>query len=264
MGKAVSRTPDMHVGGVGRSRSTDEGPERGRPRARGGSGGKATDQGEHRAVDRAPDPEPDKRVEGVGGCAGSRTRDKRTRFTALLHHVTVPQLRASFDALKREAAPGVDGVTWTAYEKDLDTRLAALDGRCIRDLSCAAIAAGLHPESGRAAAPAGHRGAGRQDRPAGRGDCPQPDLRGGFSGLLVWVSAETQSASSAGCAVGRAHAEAGELGARRGHPWFFDTIDHDWLMKFVEHRIADRRILRLIQKWLRAGVSEEGEWRRQR
>src|SRR5262249_32128416 len=41
---------------------------------------------------------------------------------------------------------------------------------------------------------------------------------------------------------------------------FFDNISHEWLMKFVEHRIADKRMLRLLKKWLRAGVSEDGEW----
>ena len=57
------------------------------------------------------------------------------------------------------------------------------------------------------------------------------------------------------------YAEEGELGARRGHPWISSTaIDHGWLVKFLEHRIADRRVLRLIQKWLTAGVIEDGRW----
>ncbi len=55
------------------------------------------------------------------------------------------------------------------------------------------------------------------------------------------------------------HAEEGELDSRCRRSWLFDNLSHEWMVKFIEHRIADRRILRLIQKWLRAGVSEEGE-----
>ena len=114
--KAMSRTSSMHAGGESDGRVVPtKRPNKGGQTAGGGRGGKATDQGEHGAGDRVPDTEPDRARRAA--CIGVREaarRDKRTRFTALLHHVTVDLLRDSFYALKREAAPGVDGVTWEA------------------------------------------------------------------------------------------------------------------------------------------------------
>jgi group II intron reverse transcriptase/maturase len=188
-------------------------------------------------------------------------RDKQRRFTALLHHVTIAQLRASFYALKRAAAPGVDGVTWTAYETDLETQLAALHSRV-------------------------HQGTYRA-QPSKRAYIPKPDGRQRPLGIAALEDKIVQHAVgtvlnqiyeadfvgfSYGFRPGRSphHAlDALWVGLmRKKVNWvldadirgFFDAIDHGWLRKFVEHRVADRRILRLIQKWLRAGVSEDGEW----
>jgi RNA-directed DNA polymerase len=188
-------------------------------------------------------------------------RKKQTRFTALLHHVTVEQLQASFYALKRGAAPGVDGVTWTEYETDLGIRLRALHSRV-------------------------HQGTYRA-QPSKRAYIPKPDGRRRPLGIAALEDKIAQHAVgtvlnqiyeedfvgfSYGFRPGRSphHAlDALWVGImRKKVNWvldadirgFFDTIDHGWLMKFVEHRVADRRILRLIQKWLRAGVSEDGEW----
>ena len=200
--------------------------------------------------------------QGLAGVRKAAKEHKEMKFTALLHHLTVDLLRESFYALKRKAAPGVDGLTWQEYETGLEGRLVDLHSRVHRGAFRAwPSSEGVHPERRRAATSVGDRGPGGQDRPTGRGHHPQRDLRGGLSGLLVWLSTGTQPASSAGCALVCAHAEAGELSLLdadiRG---FFDTISHAWMLKFVQHRVADRRILRLIQKWLKAGVMEEGEW----
>jgi len=118
--------------GVGRLLTTDEVLEQRRATAGGGYGGKATGQGEHRAGDRARTQSRISEWSDLLGVRKAARKDKRTRFTALLHHVTVDLLRASFYALKREAAPGIDGVTWKEYETNLDEKLADLHSRIHR------------------------------------------------------------------------------------------------------------------------------------
>ena len=100
----------------------------------GGWGGKGADQGEHRSNQHEPDTERGTRVPGIERCAASSKGEERRqeRFTALLHHMTVGLLRDSFYALKRQAAPGVDGVTWKEYETGLDGRIADLHNRVHR------------------------------------------------------------------------------------------------------------------------------------
>jgi group II intron reverse transcriptase/maturase len=184
------------------------------------------------------------------------------KFTALLHHLTVTLLRDSFYALKRKAAPGVDGVTWQEYETGLEGRLADLHSRV-------------------------HRGAYRA-QPSRRVYIPKPDGRQRPLGVAALEDKVVQQAVvtilnniyeedfrgfSYGFRPGRSQHQA--LDAlyvaitRKKVNWildcdikgFFDNLSHDWLLKFVQHRVADRRILRLIQKWLKAGVMEEGEWK---
>jgi group II intron reverse transcriptase/maturase len=188
-------------------------------------------------------------------------RDKQTRFTALLHHVTLGRLRESFYVLKRDAAPGVDGVTWREYETHLDTRLVALHQTV-------------------------HRGTYRA-QPSKRAYIPKPDGRQRPLGIAALedkvvphaaatVLNEIYEEDFAGFSYGfrprrSPHRALDALWVglmRKKVNWvldadirgFFDTLDHGWLMKFLEHRIADRRVLRLVRKWLRAGVSEDGEW----
>jgi RNA-directed DNA polymerase len=188
-------------------------------------------------------------------------RDKRARFTALLHHVTVDLLRESFYALKRHAAPGVDGLTWEQYEADLEDRIPDLHRR-------------VHLGTYRA-------------QPSRRSFIPKADGRMRPLGIAALEDKIVQQAVvsvlnqiyevdflgfSSGFRPGRGAHDAldalwvGLMGKKvnwvldadiRG---FFDAICHGWLVKFLEHRIADRRVLRLIQKWLRAGVSEDGQW----
>ncbi|HEY5477543.1 MAG TPA: reverse transcriptase domain-containing protein [Tepidiformaceae bacterium] len=187
--------------------------------------------------------------------------DKEARFTALLHHVDVDRLRAAYRALKPKAAPGVDGVTWEDYGVDLEANLRDLHARV-------------------------HRGAYRA-RPSRRVFIPKPDGRLRSLGVAALEDKILQRALvevlnaiyetdflgfSYGFRPGRGphHAldalAAGIVG--KNVNWvldadfsdYFSSLDHQWLLKFLEHRIADRRVLRLIQKWLAAGVIEDGSW----
>jgi group II intron reverse transcriptase/maturase len=184
---------------------------------------------------------------------------KKERFTALLHHVTIDLLRLAFLALKRDAAPGVDGVTWQDYEADLERRLADLHDRV-------------------------QRGAYRA-QPSRRRYIPKPD---GRQRPLAVAALEDKIVQKATLAVLNAIYEEVFLGfsygfrPKRGQHdaldalvvgigrtkvnWildadirsFFDSVSQDWLIRFLEHRIGDDRILRLIRKWLKAGVLEDG------
>ncbi len=188
-------------------------------------------------------------------------RDRRARFTALLHHVTVDLLRDSFYALKRGAAPGVDGLTWQQYEVDLETRLADLHRR---------VHLGTYraQPSRRSFIP---KADGRM-RPLGIAALEDKIVQQAVVTVLNYIYEVDFLGFSYGFRPGRGPHDAldalwvGLMGKKvnwvldadiRG---FFDAICHGWLVKFLEHRIADRRVLRLIQKWLRAGVSEDGQW----
>ena len=188
-------------------------------------------------------------------------KDKDVRFTALLHHVTVDRLRAAYRAISPKAAPGVDGVTWEDYGQDLESNLQDLHARL-------------------------HRGAYRA-RPSRRVFIPKSDGRLRPLGVASLEDKILQRALvevlnavyevdflgfSYGFRPGRSpHDALDALAAgieRKKVNWvldadirgFYDTIDHGWLLKFIEHRIADRRVLRLVKKWLAAGVIENGSW----
>jgi RNA-directed DNA polymerase len=184
---------------------------------------------------------------------------KKERFTALLHHVSVDLLRFAFLALKRDAAPGVDGMTWRDYEVDLEHKLADLHDRV-------------------------HRGAYRA-LPSRRRYIPKPD---GRQRPLAVAALEDKIVQRAVLAVLTPIYEEDFLGLSYGFRpkrsqhdaldalvvgitstkvnWildadvrsFFDEVSQSWLRCFLEHRIGDRRIIRLIQKWLKAGVLEDG------
>jgi RNA-directed DNA polymerase len=184
---------------------------------------------------------------------------KKEKFTALLHHVNVDALRLAFYALKRDAAPGVDGLTWQEYEQDLEVRLEDLHGRV-------------------------HRGAYRP-QPSRRTYIPKAD---GSQRPLAIAALEDKIVQGAVVMVLNAIYEEDFLGFSYGFRpgWgphdaldaltvaitarkvtfildadirsFFDTVSQDWLIRFVEHRIGDKRVIRLIRKWLKAGVLEDG------
>jgi RNA-directed DNA polymerase len=186
---------------------------------------------------------------------------KKERFTALLHHLTIDLLREAFYALKRTAAPGVDGVSWQDYEANLEVNLQALHARV-------------------------HRGAYRA-LPVRRRYIPKP---GGKQRPLGIAALEDKLLQRAVVEVLNAIYEADFLGfsygfrPRRGphdaldalavgicHTpvnWildadirsFFDSVSHDWLVRFLKHRIGDERVLRLVRKWLKAGILEDGQW----
>ncbi len=184
---------------------------------------------------------------------------KKGKLTALLHHISIDCLRMAFFALKRDAASGVDGLTWPTYEADLDRNLTDLHERV-------------------------HRGAYRA-LPSRRTYIPKAD---GKQRPLAVAALEDKIVQRATAAVLNAIYEEDFLGfsygfrPKRGQhnaldalvvgitsrrvnfifdadvASFFDSVSKDWLVRFVEHRIGDRRIIRLIQKWLKAGVLENG------
>jgi len=185
---------------------------------------------------------------------------KKERFTALLHHVDVDLLRFAYSCLKRDAAAGVDGMTWGEYGIDLDRRLADLHARV-------------------------HRGSYRT-QPSQRRYIPKPDGRQRPLGIAALEDKIVQRALcevlnkiyeedflgfSYGFRPGRNQHDALDALAvgieTRAVNWildadiagFFDAVSHEWLIEFVEHRIGDRRVIRLIRKWLKAGVIEDGQ-----
>lgn len=188
-------------------------------------------------------------------------RNTPERFTALLHHVTVDLLHKAYHKLNPKAAPGVDEITWKEYGQGLEERLADLHGR-------------VH--SGRYRAKPSKRiylpkPDGKQ-RPIGIAAMEDKIVQQAVGWVLEQIYEEEFLGFSYGFRPGRsAH---GALDAiwvgitQRKVNWivdadvrsFFDNLDHGWMRKFLEHRIGDHRVLRLIQKWLKAGVSEEGEW----
>lgn len=189
------------------------------------------------------------------------TRDKTQRFTALLHHVyDVERLRAAYLALKREAAAGVDGETWQHYGTALEANLQDLAGRLRRGAYRAKPVrrAYILKTDGR-------------QRPLGVPTLEDKIVQRAVAEVLNAIYEADFLGFSYGFRPGRSphHAlDALTVAIRTKRVnWvldadiqsFFDTLDHGWLVKFVEHRIADRRIVRLIQKWLAAGVLEEGE-----
>ena len=188
-------------------------------------------------------------------------RNKGERFTALLHHVyDIERLRASYFGLKRNAAPGVDGKTWRQYGEHLDENLQDLSGRLKRGAYRAKpVERAYIPKQD------GHM------RPIGVPTLEDKIVQRATVEVLNAIYEEDFLGISYGFRPGRSphHAlDAVSVGImRRKVSWvldadiraFFDTLNHEWLVKFIEHRIADRRIVRLIRKWLNAGVLEDGK-----
>ena len=198
---------------------------------------------------------------GLHGVREAARKDSTLKFTALLHHVSEDCLAEAFFNLKKTAAVGIDGVTWHEYERDLEANIADLHGRIHRGAYRA-------KPSRRAWIP---KSDGRQ-RPLGIASLEDKIVQQAVLWVLQSIYEQDFLGFSYGFRPGRSQHKALDalsvaIASKRVN-WildadiegFFDTIDHEWLIKFLEHRIGDRRILRLIRKWLRAGVSEEGEW----
>jgi group II intron reverse transcriptase/maturase len=199
--------------------------------------------------------------QGLAGVRKAARDHKEMKFTALLHHLTVDLLRESFYSLKRKAAPGVDGITWQEYEPGLEDRLIDLHGRVHRGAYRAMPSRRVYIE----------KADGRQ-RPLGVAALEDKIVQQAVVTILNQIYEEDFLGFSYGFRPGRSQHQALDalsyallkkkvnyvLDADiRG---FFDNLDKSWLVQFVEHRVADPRILRLIQKWLNAGVREEGKW----
>ena len=215
--------------------------------------GNASQQSTRRAQDRESVSQALKRIRQI-----ARQR-KKERFTSLFHHLSAELLRLAFFALKRDAAPGVDGLTWQDYEADLDRKIEDPHARV-------------------------HRGAYRA-LPARRQYIPKAD---GQQRPLAVAALEDKTIKKAVCAVLNAIYEEDFLGFSYGFRpkrsqhdaldaltvgiygtkvnyifdadlrSFFDSVSQQWLVRFLKHRINDSRMLRLIQKWLKAGVLEDG------
>jgi len=220
---------------------------------RSGTKGNAGEQSTHRTQGR------ERVAQALDRVRQAARQRKKEKFTALLHHINIDLLRMAFFALKRDAAPGMDGLTWQTYEADLDRNLTDLHARV-------------------------HRGAYRA-LPSRRTYIPKAD---GKQRPLAVAALEDKIVQKATVAVLNAIYEEDFLGfsygfrpGRSPHDAldalvvgittrkvnfvldadvrsFFDSVSQDWLVRFVEHRIGDKRIIRLIQKWLKAGVLENG------
>jgi RNA-directed DNA polymerase len=188
-------------------------------------------------------------------------RDQGAKFTVLLHHVTVESLEVAYRALRPKAAPGVDGETWEAYGQNLEKNLRDLHRR----LHSGAYRA---KPSRRVYIP---KADGRQ-RPLGIASLEDKIAQRAVVEVLNCIYETDFLGFSYGFRPGRSQHDALDALAigiqRRQVNWvldcdvadFFTRLDHSWLRRFLEHRIADPRMLRLIQKWLKAGVIEDGTW----
>jgi RNA-directed DNA polymerase len=220
---------------------------------RAGAEGNAVQQGTRRAQDRESVSQALERTRRVA------SQRKKGKFTAFLHHISPEHLEEAFFELKENAAPGVDGLTWQAYEADLDCNIVDLHSRL-------------------------HRGAYRA-LPSRRVYIPKPD---GRQRPLAVAALEDKIVQRATIAVLNAIYEENFLGfsygfrPKRGQHdaldalvvgittkkvnfildadirSYFDSVNQAWLIRFMKHRINDPRIIRLIQKWLKAGILEDG------
>ena len=199
--------------------------------------------------------------QGLQGVRERARRNKQERFTALLHHVTPELLRESFYALKRKAAPGVDGVTWQEYATGLEDSLQDLHGRVHRGAYQAQPSRRVYIPK-----------ANGKQRPLGIAALEDKIVQQAVVTVLNAIYEEDFRGFSYGFRPGRGpHMALDALYVaikRKRVNWildldlksFFDNIPKDKLVQLIEERIADPRILRLIQKWLKAGVMEDGVW----
>ena len=188
-------------------------------------------------------------------------KDRKARFTALLHHVDARPSAGGLLGDQPEGRPGVDRVTWGAYGQDLEANLEDLHDRVHRGAYRA-------KPSRRVYIP---KADGRQ-RPLGIASLEDKIVQRAVAEVLNAVYEEDFLGFSYGFRPGRSPHDALDALAvgieKKKVNWildadirgFYDAIDHGWIRRFVEHRIADKRVLRLIQKWLNAGVIEDGSW----
>ncbi len=215
--------------------------------------GNAGQQSTYRAQDRAS---VSQALERVRQAARQR---KKERFTALLHHVNPAMLRMAFYAMKRDAAPGVDGMTWEAYEEDLDRRIENLYARVKRGAYRALPArrSYIPKEDG-------------SKRPLAIAALEDKIVQRAVAAVLSAIYEEEFLGFSYGFRPKRSQHDALDalivgISSRKVNfildadiRSFFTEVSQEWVVRFLEHRIGDKRIIRLVQKWLRAGVLEDG------
>jgi RNA-directed DNA polymerase len=239
------------VAAAGQSADRPAAAEPGEPRAQ--TKGNASQQSTRRAQSRVSVSQALERIRKVA------SERKEEKFTALFHHLSIELLEEVFYELKQDAAAGVDGLMWEAYEADLDNKLEDLHSRLHRGAYRALPSRRVYiakPDGGQ--------------RPLAVAALEDKIVQRAVVTLLNAIYEEEFLGFAYGFRPGRGthHAlDALVVGIeRRRVNWildadirsFFDTVDHDWLIRFVEHRIGDRRIVRLIQKWLKVGVLEDG------
>jgi RNA-directed DNA polymerase len=184
---------------------------------------------------------------------------KKERFTALLHHISPAMLRTAFYAIKRDAAPGVDGMTWQTYEQDLDRRIEDLYAR---------VRSGAYR-----AQPSRRSYIPKEDgskRPLAVAALEDKIVQRATTAVLSAIYEEDFLGVSYGFRPGRSQHDALDalivgISSRKVNfildadiRSFFTEVSQEWVVRFLEHRIGDKRILRLVQKWLRAGILEDG------
>jgi RNA-directed DNA polymerase len=225
--------------------------EPGEPRT--GTKGNANQQRMRRAQDRESVSQALERVRLAA------RRGKKEKFTSLLHHINPEMLRAAFYAMKRDAAPGVDGVTWDAYEQGLDLRIETLHAK---------VQSGAYR-----AQPSRRSYIPKEDgtkRPLAVAALEDKIVQRAVAAVLNAIYEEDFLGFSYGFRPGRGQHDALDalcvgIDSRKVSfildadiRSFFTEVSQEWVVRFLEHRIGDKRILRLIQKWLRAGILEDG------
>jgi group II intron reverse transcriptase/maturase len=227
-----------------------------RAERRGLAKGKPPRQNTNRALDRA------NVQSALGRIRQAAVKDKQARFTSLMHHIyNLSTLREAYYLLKRDAAPGVDGETWRQYGENLESNLTELSARLRRGAYRAKPVRRVFitKEDGR-------------QRPLGVTALEDKIVQRATVEVLNGIYETDFLGFSYGYRPGKSPHNALDalytgLLTRKVN-WvldgdissFFDGLDHDWLVKFIEHRVADQRVVRLIRKWLNAGVLEEGQW----
>jgi RNA-directed DNA polymerase len=186
-------------------------------------------------------------------------RGKKERFTSLLHHINPEMLRAAFHAMKRDAAPGVDGMTWETYEQGLEHRIENLHSR---------VKAGAYR-----AQPSRRSYIPKEDgskRPLAVAALEDKIVQRAVAAVLSAIYEEDFLGFSYGFRPGRSQHDALDalivgISSRKVNfildadiRSFFTEVSQEWVVRFLEHRIGDKRIIRLVQKWLRAGILEDG------
>lgn len=261
-GKARGRTPRMDEGGQSDSpvvpaKSANKGAIASAEltEGRGGAKGNTNQQTTSRTQSRSSVQNALERVREAA------KRDRKARFTALMHQVTVERLRKAYLELKRQAAPGVDGVTWRHYQANLEGNLRELHGRVQKGTYQAQPSRRVYIPK-----------ADGTQRPLGIATLEDKLVQRAVAEVLSAIYEVDFLGFSYGFRPGRGQHDALDALAAalykkkvnyvldadiRG---FYDSLDRRWLTQFIEHRIADPRVLRLIQKWMKAGVVEAGSF----